>query len=151
MAQKPLVIRMRVTGARETLRAFRDLPKDASKSLRERSQELAEVLAIRVRAAGTAEGRQAAKVARTVRAARDRVPVITARHPLVYATEFGMNRRSGWYAAGRYRDSAARQFKPHRGRAGYWIFPTVDSNGAEIGAAWRRVADDVARQFGGRG
>lgn len=161
--RQALTIRIRIDGVRETLAAFRQMPKEASDALRERSKELAQTIADRVKAAGQAEGAQAAKLARTVRAQRDRVPVIAVggtrkigrqgepAYSMVFASEFGMNRRTGWYAAERYDDDAgASQYPPHRGRQGYWIFPTVERSEGEISDAWNRVADDILDQFGRR-
>lgn len=166
MAQQrtSLTIPIRIEGVRETLAAFREMPKEASNALRDRSQELARTVADRVRAAGEAEGRQAAALAKTVKAMRDRVPVIQVGGTrkigrqgepawgLVFASEFGMNARSGWYAGPEYNDGVgmASQYKPHRGQQGYWIFPTVERSEREISEAWHQVADDILREFGGR-
>lgn len=161
MAKQALTVHLRIDGARETLRAFNRLPKQANDSLRTRSMELATSLAGKVKSAGVAEGRQARIVAATVAVRRDRVPIIVAggskrigRHrapayALLFGSEFGMNKRSGWYALPRFEDSPARQYKPHRGRQGRWIFPTADEAQPEISAAWNRIADDIVRSFGG--
>lgn len=162
MAQKQsLTINVRIDGVRETLAAFRQLPKDANAALRERSQELSELLAGRIRAAGEAEGEQAALLAGTVKARRDRVPVVqvggTRRlgnpaapaYRLLFPSEFGMNQRSGWYGKPRYDMSIGTQYKPHSGQDGYWIFPTVRASEDEIGDAWNRAADDIIDAFGG--
>lgn len=157
-----LTIRINVDGVRQTLAAFREMPKEASASLRERSKELADTIADRVKAAGQAEGRQAAKLARTVRAMKDRVPTVQVGGTrklgrqgepawgMLFGSEFGMDARSGWYADPRYDGEPSGQFKPHRGRQGYWIFPTVERSEGEISEAWNRVADDILREFGGR-
>jgi len=158
-----LTVTIRIDGVRETLAAFRRLDKGASAVLRKRTLELSETLADRVRAAGAADTRQTALVAPTVRARRDRVPAIAAgggkkvgskkarAGDLLYGTEFGMNRRTGWYALSRFRGSKARQFRPHRGRASYWFFKTVEENAPEISAAWRAVADDVLKDWSSGG
>lgn len=150
-----LTVRLRVDGARELLNAFRRLPDEANDELRDGSLKLSEKLAGRVRQAALAEGDQAALMAPTVKAKRDRIPAVAAggttrvgRHHvpawrLLFAAEFGMTRRSGWYAAARYRGSRGRQYKPHRGSASYWFFATVERNEREIGGAWLRVADAI--------
>ncbi|HEX7038681.1 MAG TPA: hypothetical protein VF202_01050 [Trueperaceae bacterium] len=159
--RQSLTLTLHIQGARETLRAFGQLPKEANDALRARSLELAESLAVKARGAGVAEGRQARLVASTVQARRDRLPVIVAggtkrlgrkRTPafgLLFGSEFGMDSRSGWYAAPRYDNATGQQYKPHRGRDSYWFFKTADDNQAEISAAWNRAADDVLRAFGG--
>jgi len=147
MAKKSLVITLRLEGAREVLAAFRAMPKDASTELRAASLKLAQSLAPKVAAAGRTEGKQAALLAKTVRAQRDRVPVIVVggtrrlgsnRKPafkLLFGSEFGAN----FY----------RQFRPHLGAGSYWIFKTVDDNQATISKEWNKAADTVIRKFGG--
>jgi hypothetical protein len=147
-----ITYKFRVEGLRETIRAFRDLPKDANNELRDRTLVLAQTLAEQVRAAGMADGPQSARAAESVKAQRDRVPVIKAggtkrSSAVVFGSEFGMNRRSGWYAARRYNASDGRQYRPHEGRHSYWFFRTVEDNEGEIAAAWRQVADDVLARW----
>lgn len=159
MAKTALVFTVRIDGVRATLRAFRDLPKDASVALKRRTGELSDMLAARIAAAARVEGSQAAAIAKTVKSRKDRVPSVQAggstkfgRHrsaawEVLAGSEFGMNRRSGWYAAERYAGSTGRQFKPHRGRQSYWFFDAVDDNTGEINSAWLKVADDVLSEF----
>lgn len=154
-----LTLTVELEGVRDTLRALRALPKEASDQLRVETLALSTRLAEKVQAAARAQGGQARAVAVTVKARRDRVPVIVAggakrvgrkRSPaygLLFGSEFGMNGRSGWYAASRYRASRGRQYRPHHGRHSYWFFKTVEANESEIAAAWRRVADDVVAKF----
>lgn len=147
---QPMRLDMRLEGATETLKAFKDLPKDASERLRQASLRLAELLASRVQAAGQAEGRQAALLVPTVKPRRDRIPSITvggtARvgHPwpkrgkakafeLLFGSEFGANTGHG--------------FKPHRGQQGYWIWPTVIASQEEIGREWLKAADEIVADF----
>jgi len=165
MARRTVSLPVEIDGVRETLAAFRRLPKEASQSLRERTLTLAELLARSAKAAGRSAGPQAALVAGTVKAKRDRVPAVTVggsgavgRHRapvygLLFASEFGMNRRSGWYSASRYGGSAGQQYHPHIGTQGYWFYPTLRRQGPAIGRAWTAVADDIIEEFseGGAG
>lgn len=158
---KTLTVNIHIDGGRQTLAAFRKLPKDASDELRDAALNLSKSLATKVSAAARAEGGQAALVAPTVRANRDRVPSITAggtkrvgrhRKPagrLVFASEFGMNKRSGWYAAARYAGSVGRQYKPHVGQGSYWFFRTVEENQAEVSQGWKRAADNIIDKWAG--
>lgn len=146
MAKTALTVNVRIDGVRQTLAAFRDLPKDANDALRDKSMELAQTLAGKVAADARSEGRQAAILAATVAARRDRVPVVVAggtkrigrnRKPafkLLFGSVFGSNR--------------LKQFKPHYGQASYWFFDTVEAEQDEIAAAWRKVADDLIAKFG---
>jgi hypothetical protein len=147
-----LKINVRVHGLRETIRAFRDLPADANNELRDRTLELSRTLADRVQAAGMADTPQSARAAASVKARRDRVPVISAggtkkASAVLFGSEFGMTRRSGWYARGRYRESLGRQYRPHQGAHSYWFFATVEENQSEIAATWRQVADAIIERW----
>jgi hypothetical protein len=145
VAKPGLTVSVRIDGVRETLQAFRSLPKAANDSLRKRSMELAQTLADRVAAAGRADSRQSALVAPTVRARRDRVPVIVAggpkrvgrnrkpAHKILFGAEFGAK--------------TLPQFRPHLGRGSYWFFRTVEENQAETARAWDQVADDILRAY----
>lgn len=160
MAKQTITVKVTITGVRATLAKLKYLPKEASDKLRDESQKLASFLALNAKSAGYAEGRQVGLVAGTIKAVRDRVPSVTMggsqrlgrnRKPaygLLFAAEFGMDGRSGWYGASKYGHSAGRQWHPHAGTDGYFFFKTVDRNAGQIDAAWNRVADDVINEFG---
>jgi len=151
--KEALTVTIRIAGVREVLAGFRALPKEAGDRLRDASTRLAGALAVDVAAAGRAEGAQAELVAATVKARRDRVPVIVVggtrrlgsrRKPafkLLFGSEFGAS-QSG--------DYALRQFKPHLGAGSYWIFKTVDDGPAQarIDREWNVAADAIVRAFG---
>lgn len=143
--KKGLVVTLRIEGARETLRAFKSLPKEADAALRDASQRIAQTLAGRIKTAARSEGRQAALLASTVKARRDRLPAVVAggvkrvgrnRKPaykLLFGSEFGSNR--------------LKQFKPHLGRGSYWFFRTVEDGQSDLSRQWSKAADEVARAF----
>lgn len=145
MAKNTLTVNIKIDGLRETLAAFRKLPKDASKELRERTWAVAELLASRAATAGRADSRQSALVAGTVRPRKDRVPSIVVgglkrvgrnrvpAYKVLFGAEFGATR--------------LKQFRPHRGRRGYWFFSTVEREQPEMSTAWNRVASDIVRHF----
>lgn len=140
---------VRIDGAQATLKAFRDLPKEANDQLRDKSLELSEKMANWLQAAGSAEGRQAKLLVGTVRARRDRLPYVTV----------GGTKRVGrpWPTRGRAKayellfgsefGGTGHGFKPHRGRAGYWIFPTIEAHESDIGREWKKAADEVVKAF----
>ncbi|MBK1785137.1 hypothetical protein [Prauserella cavernicola] len=160
MAGTALTVRMRIDGVRDTLQALQAMPKDANEQLRERSMALATVLAEDAALSGRAEGAQAALVAGTVKARRDRVPVVEAggtkrlgrnKAPawaLLFGSVFGMNRRSGWFGAPRFREATGRQYRPHGGQDAYWFFPVIEANQARIAREWNAAASEIARKFG---
>ncbi|MEU0467214.1 hypothetical protein ABZ215_24705 [Amycolatopsis sp. NPDC006131] len=147
MAKTSLTVKMSIVGLRPTLRAFNDLPKDATKRLKDATLELSRALAAKVKAEGMAdEAPQSRLVATTVAAVRDRVPAIRAggtkrlgrnrapAYKLLFGSVFGSN----YY----------RQFgRPHQGRDAYWFFPVVENSQAEIAAKWTAVADGIIRDF----
>lgn len=145
-----LTIRVRIDGVRPALRALSKIGRDANDKIREASTEIAEGEATRIRVAGFGEGRQAAIVAGTVRVRRDRVPAVEAgggrrigrrRKPagkLVFGSEFGA--------------ATLKQYRPHRGAQGYWIFPTVERDQPLIEAQWNAAVDEILGWYGaGRG
>lgn len=161
MAKKSVTVTVHIDGLRTTLAAFRDLPKDASARLREASLKLAEKLAVAARAEGMAdEDPRSPLLATTVKAVKDRVPAVQAggstrlgRHrapayAMLFGSMFGMNKRSGWYAASRYRSADGHQYREHRGTEAYWFFPVVERKSDEIGREWNQAAQDIARDFG---
>jgi len=141
-------IRIEVTNrdVRRILKAFRDLPKDASDELRDANQRIADALAAKVAAAATASDAQSALMAQTVQSRRDRVPVVVAggrqkvgsrrtpAYKILYGSEFGA---TYW-----------RQFRPHRGAASYWLFRTVRENEDDTVTDWAHVAEAIARKWG---
>lgn len=160
VAKTSLTVRVSIEGVRETIRAFGLLPKDANDQLRDASLDLARELAARARADGIANGGpQGRLVAQTVKAKRDRVPVVEAggtrklgRHRapaygITFASVFGMNRRSGWYAGRKYALSFGEQYRPHQGQDAYWFFPVIEHSAATISRRWNAAADRIVRDF----
>ena len=147
MAKSQLTVGIRIDGVRETLAAFRALPKDASKELRETSLELSRKLATSAQAAGIAEGHQAALVAKTVRAVRDRVPAVVAGG----VRRLGPRKAPAWKLlfGAEFGSTQYRQFpRLHTGRDGIWFFPTIEREAAGTAREWRAAADRIIRAFG---
>ncbi|MGA6164310.1 hypothetical protein [Amycolatopsis magusensis] len=147
MATTSLTVRLHIEGARETLRVLATLPKDASKELREASLELSKSLAVKVKADGMGDAApQSPLVASTVRAERDRVPVISVggtrrlgrnkkpAYKLLFGSVFGANEYPQFH-------------RPHGGTQAYWFFPVVEESAPEQSAAWNKAADNVIRRF----
>ena len=141
---------VRIDGAQATLKAFRDLPKEASDALRDAAGDLSESMATWVRQSGQAEGRQASLLTGTVKARRDRLPYMVVggtkrvghqwpgagrapAYALLFGSEFGSSRGHG--------------FLPHRGKAGYWVFPTIEAHEGDIARRWQAAADEVVDRF----
>lgn len=146
MASKSLTIKLHLSGARETLKAFRDLPKEASNELRTKTLALSQLLASKVEGAARADSPQSALIAGTVKANKDRVPSISAggnkkvgsrkkpAYKILFGSEFGAK--------------TLKQYRPHVGQGSYWFFRTVEQSQAEIDSAWNKLADDVLKKWG---
>lgn len=148
MAKSDLTIPISIVGLRATLAALRNLPKDADREIRAAALDLAQELALATAAAGRHEGRQAALVAVTVKARKDRVPVVVAGG----AKRLGRNRRPAFKLLFGSEFGATRleQYKPHLGRGSYWFFRTIEDEQAMISSRWLEAADRIIDRFGGR-
>lgn len=148
MARKTgLTVQIRVTGIRETLSALSRLDKMAQHEIREASLDLARELAASAQNAARGEGSQSALLAQTVKAARDRVPVITAGG----TTRLGRNRKPAWKLlfGAEFGSNYYLQFgKPHLGGGSYWFFDTVEREQGQITDRWQQAADEIIRRFG---
>jgi hypothetical protein len=158
-----LTFHIRIEGATETLAAFNKLSRDANKELRDETYEIADDVAGHMRGAAARDGAQSALMVPTIKARRDRVPNVSAggglpvgrygkpAGALIFASEFGMSGRSGWYSRRRYRVSRGRQWHPHIGNTGYWFFPTARRLEPEVQRRWLAVADRLLRAWGAGG
>jgi hypothetical protein len=158
-----LTIHIRIDGVRETIRAFNEMGRDANRDLRTETFKISDDLAVKLRVAAGADGNQSRLMVPTIKARKDRVPSVEAggskrvgRHgkpagALIFASEFGMSSRSGWYGRRRYRGSPGRQWHPHRGAASYWFFETVEDQTDNIQRRWLAVCDRLIRKWGAGG
>lgn len=144
-------IEVRIRGLERVQRSADDLPQEVRTQLRLRRRLLAQRFARIVAAAGRADTRQSARAASTVKAltAGGEIKVVAGPHPMLYGSEFGILRRTGWYAARRYLDSPARQYRPHRGSSSYWFRKAVRENQAVIDEEWAQASDAIIRAWGG--
>jgi hypothetical protein len=144
---------VRIEGADEVIRALDKLPADARKAMRDEAKDIATSLADFIKIAGKAQGRQGPRAASTVREGNEGFwPVITASNTgrargLLFGSEFGMNRKSGWYRKRRYFDSPALQFRPHLGGGSYWFFKTAEARQPWVQSEWGKAAEQVVREW----
>lgn len=152
-----ITVRVKITGAREMLQAFRRLPKDANTELRDANQEISKSLAAKIKAAALGAPRQGPAVAGSVRAGRDRIPNVqagggrragkqtrrskgqraTTAGDLIFGANFGATR--------------LKQFPAHNGGAGaddYFFFKTVEQQMPAIGDEWTGAAERVLKKWG---
>jgi hypothetical protein len=146
---------VKITGVAEMRRAFRRLPKAASVALKDRSGNIAFDLAQLIRNSAVGSSRQSSAVAKTVKARRDRVPVVEAgggqRATRQRRVSSGQGPTKAYHLlfGANFGASRLRQFRPHRGAGSddYWFFSTVEDNTEQIDAEWGRAVDDVAQEW----
>ena len=149
MAKSGLTIVVEIDGVRETLEAFRELPKQATDKLRDAAGQIASDLLPAVRSAARSDrSPQAALVASTAKVRRDRIPVLVAggtkrlgvnrapAYKLLFGSEFGSDHFDQFH-------------KRHQGQEGSWFFPVVEDEAGRISAAWNEAADAIIREFNG--
>jgi hypothetical protein len=140
-----------VRGLREVQRALDKLPREAQNAAQRQMGLLAGRLTQRVRAAARADSKPAARAATTVRSRAEglTVTVTAGPHDLLFLSEFGMNRHTGWYGKPRYRRSKEPN-APHRhaGKGSYWFFETVDNSRADVDAAATAIGEQIIANWG---
>jgi hypothetical protein len=142
MAGKALVINVKIDGLRETMRAFRGLPKDASAELRDAAGEIADDMVGWIRNAAENDSAQSALMAGTVKVVRDRVPAITVGG----STRVGRNRAPAYKIlfGANFGSRSMRQFRPWAGQGqDYFIFSNIEGHAKEIEARWLDAADKI--------
>jgi hypothetical protein len=147
MGKFGITVTVKIDGLRETLAKFRELPKEANDQLRTESQKLSGDLADVIKANAGSEGRQWGILARTVKARKDRVPVVTAGG----AVKLGRNREPAYKLlfGAEFGATYLHQFKPRTpGNEGYVFFKSAKRMQPTIGEAWNRAADDIVTRFG---
>lgn len=144
-------IGLEVDGLRELLRAASRLPKTAQNELRDSARMIAQDEASSIRSAGAGSSGQSAAAVASLRVRRDRVPAVSiggARRAgvsggatvgqLFFGAEFGGQRRP-----------ATKQFRPHRGRTGYWFFPTLRADQDRMMKRWEAALRAIEREWSG--
>lgn len=131
MATERVTMGVEVDGLKETLRAFGRYGKEANKDLRDAAQAEVRKIAPAIVAAGRRDGGPSTLVASTVKAPRDRVPVIAAGGAKKVAPSRRTRRKPaagdiffGAEFGGRARPTT-QQFRPHTGTRGHWFYPTL--------------------------
>ena len=143
-----------IEGMQETIKAFNRLDKDGKNAARDEVMKISQLLAERIRAKAPSD-RRYQNLAVTVRAGRDRVPVIYiggratpkvsgggGPRELIIGMEFGADQAgpNAW------------RFPPRtprlgRGNAGYWIYPTLRANQDEIIRLWFDAMDRIIEEW----
>lgn len=133
--------------------ALRALPKEMSAELRDESQDIAAAIAGDAASRAMSLGGAARLVAPTIKARRDRVPVIAMgsstrlrKGPrqtvgdVIFGAEFGGKGRP-----------TTQQFRPHLGTTGYFLWPTIRDRLPWAMDQWLGALEDGAIKAAGRG
>ena len=148
-----LKVKIRIDGADEVIRALYKLPADAQDEMHREARDIATSLADKMKYAGAALGSQDRRASSTVKESNVGFwPAITASNTgrakgLLFGSEFGMTRKSGWYARVRFFDSAGQQFRPHLGANSYWFFKTAEREQPWVEREWQGAADGTVRKW----
>lgn len=136
-----------VKGEEKVERAAAKLPADGQRAITKEKRRLAKNLAGRFRRAVVSQShkRMGTLVRPTIHQSGD--TVIAGPHAVLNVTEYGSNRRTGWYGRPEFEHSVNRQFRPHNG-AGYWWNPTIRRSKPEADAAVQRAVDDAVSHWG---
>lgn len=129
-----------IKGINQLLRALNKIDKDLQNKVRDASGKIASDLVAGAKSA--AHTRQQALAAQALKVKRDRVPVVrvgkTMLRPglkgtdIFYGAEFGGGRRP-----------TTQQFPEHRGRRGYFLYPTARARGKRYADLWADAVDDA--------
>lgn len=141
-----------VDGLAELNRTMRELGgKELQRELRDANKEVASEEADRVQSALAAAGGMFAKVAPTVKASAGvtsaGVGFGGATAPFFAGAEFGADRdKDRTRSTGSY--VGYRQFKPHKGREGYVVYPTIRRDAERIEETYLEHIDRLTERFG---
>jgi hypothetical protein len=136
-----------VEGLKRFLRVLSTLPKDLQNDTRDASQEIAGKLVSSARNAAHTPLQHLAST--TLAAKRDRIPTVTSKgkvragvraQDIFYGAEFGGGKRP-----------TTRQFLPHKGRVGYFLYPTIRSEGSRYFDMWAAAVDKAFKDWEHRG
>jgi len=139
-----LSVTIRISGAHQTLRAFKQMPDDATTELRTASLKIAELLAAQLKVAATVAGAQTGLMAPTVRAKKDRVPVVQAGG----TRRVGSNRVPAYKVlfGGEFGSHSLKQY-PAFNSEGYWFFQSVKRDEPRLASEWTDAVDTINRKW----
>ena len=127
-----------IEGLDETLRTFRRLPSDIKKGADEEVREIARFVAEAT--AGAAVTPAEVKAATSIKSQKASVSLGGG----------GKRNRPGNMALGTEFGGGARrtthQFRPHRGRDGYFFWPTIRKSSGEIRQRWDDLVDRLLKE-----
>ncbi len=128
-----------IEGLGETIAAFKRLPKDVRDEADEQVRAIAQMIASETRSAASTAAEN--KAADTIKAQKNSVSLGGG----------GKRNRAGNMALGTEFGGRARkttqQFRPHRGKDGYFFWPTIRANSGRIVQMWDDVMDRAVERW----
>lgn len=136
--------KVEIKGLTQLLRALNKIDKDLQNKVRDASQQIANDLVSGAKNAASTPLQNLA--ASALKAKRDRVPVVkvgtgmlrpgTRGTDIFYGAEFGGGARP-----------TTQQFLPHRGRRGYFLYPTARARSRRYTDLWADAVDDAFKAW----
>lgn len=133
-----------IRGLNQLLKVLNQIPKDLQNEIRDASTAIATDLVTGAQAA--ARTPLQVMVAGGLKVKRDRIPIVragtgvvrpgTRMNDVFYGAEFGGQRRP-----------TTQQFLPHRGRRGYFLYPTARAHGKRYAAMWAEAVDKAFKSW----
>lgn len=137
-------IQMREIGP--TLRALRKMDKEFKASAKDQAVKISETEAQRIKSA--AHTKQQRLAAQTIRARRGLTPSIAAGGFGRVTTSKGRSVRAGdVFFGAEFGASRYPQFPAHKGRQGYFFWPTIRGDADMITSQWTVALDDLAKDW----
>ena len=143
MAKRQTETGIQIVGVNKLLRVLSKAPKELQAEVRDASQSIASDLVAGAKdAASTPLQRM---VVGGLKARRDRVPVVATSgkvgrgvptRDVFYGAEFGGQRRT-----------TTQQFQPHKGRHGYFFYPTARARGDKYADMWADAIDKAFKDW----
>lgn len=145
-----------VDGLAPALKAFSAYGKEAQGELRDAAQREVNKIAPILVSAMRADSKQSAMVAQTIKAKRDRVPVIKAAGATRVGGRKGARRPSAgdvFFGAefGGQGRRTTQQFRPHRGTEGYAFYPTLRRHIPDLIDGYIRELERLAHEWATHG
>lgn len=129
-----------VEGLADLRKALKAVSDQAPKELNAASKEVASFVAADARGAAEGLGGVAAHVAPSIGAVGNArggaVSLGGAAYPMAEGAEFGGQGRP-----------TTQQFRPHLGRTGYFVYPTIRRDGDRIESTFSELLDDLMRKY----
>ena len=132
------------------LRRLNKLPKTAQQEVREIAKSIAADEAERIRAKASASSKQAAAISQFIVARRDRVPSIQAGGKAQARVAGGATRGEVFFGAefGGQKRKTTMQFRPHKGKEGYFFYPTLREDADRMVERWLGAIKAIEREWG---